>query len=327
MDTQIHEIAKKIFYIFPLVITSIGTIGNIISIAIFTSKRFSNRAFVFYNIYILIFELLIYYFGALKYYIQAAYTNPMNATLFLCKFLNYTIRPLEETAVWVHLLMTLDRYLLVHCPIRLKILDKRWFNVLMVAIITLAFFAFNLPIALYHEIRYAFDPYKNSSSFMCTYSEQHKTVFIVVDFGLIFFLCLIPFTLMLYMSISISIILFRLKRRLRINNQGISRKERQFAVLTIGQNFMFLIFIFPFSIFMPFFSLLRTGTISIAQKYVPYVELFNAIASTLLYFYYSSSIFINLAFNKLFRDIFMRRLGYRSNTIINIHANMNTISS
>ena len=316
MSTQtLRAISQKMFLIFPLVVTSMGTIGNLLSIGIFCSNRFGNKEFVFYNMYILVFELLIYYLGSLKYFIQAAFTSPMNASLFMCKLLNYVIRPLEETTAWVHMLMTLDRYLATHYPGRFKVFETRWFQVLMVSIVTIAFFVFNLPIWIYHELAFAFDPFSNNFSVICIFPDQHKTAFMVVDIGLILLLCVSPFIVMLYMSISISMALLRSKKRLNRYSNRFSRKEYQFALTTIGQNFLFLVFIFPISLFMPFFSMLRAGTITIEPSYGPVVELVNATVSTLIYFYYSISFFINLAFNWLFRDIFLSYLGIRSKRI------------
>ena len=150
--TFLNSMSETIMYSFPLLGTSVGTIGNVISIVIFCDKRFHSKPFAFYNIIILIAQFFILYIGSLKLFLTVQYSNLIESNRFLCKFLNYVNRPLEESVTWIQILMTLERYISIRHFKSSTIFKQRVTQYSSVLIILLVFFTYHLPVYLFYEI-------------------------------------------------------------------------------------------------------------------------------------------------------------------------------
>ena len=70
---------------------------------------------------------------------------------FWCKFLNFSIRPLQEIVIWIQLLITLDRYFAIHYPNKLIFFNKPWYRLLTITVVIIFFLAANIPILIYFE--------------------------------------------------------------------------------------------------------------------------------------------------------------------------------
>lgn len=299
------------FYIFPIVTTVFGTIGNLFSFLIFLDKRFWSTPMGFYNAYVAIIGILIQYLGSLKYFFQVVTANPQNTSIIWCKILTYTIRPLDEIAAWIQLTITLDRYISVKYPQRFQFFRKRWFQTLIISIITIAFFMYQIPVAVTYGY---YDQSTNSTKLVCF--TKYIAVFILNDTGLLVLYCIIPFTVMLYLTISLSIHLIRSKKKLKLS--GKNKKEYQFAFLTIIQNIVFFVMSLPICTLWPVLSVKTAGLLGETYEQGVLLALLSALFNAIIYTYFAIPFLINYCCNKLFRKIALdyacRFKGNKSNS-------------
>lgn len=298
----------------PLIVIGVGTVGECLSLVVYRDKRFLATSFSFYNISATIIDLLIFYFGYLKFYLQARGTDPVAISMFSCKFLRFSVRPMFEIVSWIQLLTTFDHYLFIHYPNQFMWFRKRRTQVKMVAMVALCCFIIHSPVLLYFG-HYERQDNSTRARFVCFPREDRFYASLVNDLGFFFMFCVIPFTIMFYLTISISVKFLRSKERIHNmvarNLQQVREesscitKEYRFAFAIIFQNVLFLTFTLPQSSLWPIISLRAAGLLRFSKHTNAVLELLQAVFLFLMYAFFALKFVFNLVFNSLYRQVFV----------------------
>lgn len=294
---------QYIFYIFPILTITFGTIGNLWSFVIFTDKRFKATSMGFYNSYFAIICIIIQYIGALRYFLQAVTINPQNSSLFWCKLIAYTIRPLFEIASWTQVIITIDRYLFARYPNSYKFMRKRVFQISIIICISICFFLYHLPVAItfgYYDTNIT---YLNNKTIKIICFTQYVAVSILNDIGLVVLFNLIPSTLIIYFTIRLSILIKKSKQKVKLFTGYYKNKQPRFLFATVIQNIVFFVMTLPNCLIWPVLSLQSHNMLNESEEIGALISLLKAITNVLIYSYFASPFLINYCSNKLFRKI------------------------
>lgn len=302
------HLISEINAILPLATVVIGTIGACTSLSIFSDKRFMATSFAFYSLALCILDLLIIYVGSFRQVLKAYNIDLVTISVVWCKFFIFATRTLLETSIWIKLMVTIDRYLFIHYQKRFVKLTKTRVQFVIIAMLTVFFLCINSPVLVfngfYKNIQTAAN--KTIATIVCSFDSTHPILGFINDIGFLFLFCILPFIIMLYLTISMSVAFIKLKEKVQKMSKE-KRKEYRFAFSVIFQNILFLISTLPFCALIPVMSLIQINAIQIRSDIYGIIQLCYYIFNSLLFFYFSVKFFIYLFFNSLFREIFYEK--------------------
>ena len=270
-------------------IIGIGLIGNVLSIVIFSRKRFQSNSISTYCIALAICEL-----GNIIELIADVYSLVKNKNLYdqtdtFCKFYYSANTWLSSIQPWILVVFSLDKLLTmrVHSP---AILKKKWFQWSVVAAIVFISIALYIYLPIYLRIREVLPGYSICDVTTIGFFNIHVIVFT-------FETCLVPFLAMIITSILIILLLIKSRNSVAQNGQ-VSRdrksRDRKYAISSITFNISFIALKLPLAIFY----------INLA-----YFNLNDPVFYKIVYLLYflkmSMSFFIHILSNSLFRRQFL----------------------
>ena len=285
--------------VLDVVVLSIGLIGNIISIIIFSRKTFRNNSISTYCIALAISECL-----SIIQLINIIYYFPNNDFLFnlndtSCKIVHIGIILLSGIPPFIMAAFSVDKLLSMRTN-SIAILKKKWFQWSVVAAIVL----FNIGFYMYYPIlvkRTEIFP----GYFLCNgYTIGFYTIHQIL---VIFEICIIPFAILMITSILTIRQLFKssnsIERNGKMSKERKSR-DRKYAITSVTFNIMFIVLKLPSA----FFYILMV-------LYNYFDAYYFNIANLLFFIISSSSFFVHLVTNSLFRKEFLVlfRLTNRTN--------------
>jgi hypothetical protein len=292
-------LTQFIFYSSVIGIVSF-IICNIINIIICCRKKIRQEMMGFYNVIISFWKILTLSLGFIFYFppsIQAQ--DILLVSDFLCASLNYALRVCVQMSAWLHVLLSIDRYLCVAFNQKLK---KFLTNKKKLSLVFLGLFAFicviNAP-NLFFRLSIT-----NSSSTSCDSTpliNQIRNMIISI------FRIVLPLVVQIIFSVLLIYKLFKAKRVVMTNQS--MRKEYRFARIILWLNLMFIITEVPFLLATLYFSLLKlipTYPIDTnASDNVALMTLVYYVSLTFSMYLFGSIFFVNLFTNKVFqREIF-----------------------
>ena len=118
MNTNFNQainnfLTQFIFYSSVVVATTL-ILGNILNIAICMRKRIRKEMMCFYNIIISTWNIVTLSIGLLFYFPPSIIAQDLLLVSdFSCATLNYTLRVSVQMSAWLHVFLSLDRYLCV----------------------------------------------------------------------------------------------------------------------------------------------------------------------------------------------------------------------
>ena len=113
--TQLEYIDNLINKIYPLILISIGTIGNSFIFYNLTRNQFIKQSTFFYFAFSAVVDTFLLYFGLLKYFLKA-YTKCryQRSFDFDCKFLYFIVYLFQQLSAWISvILITLERLVII----------------------------------------------------------------------------------------------------------------------------------------------------------------------------------------------------------------------
>ena len=281
---------------------AIGIIGHIVSVMVFLRKPFRNNSISTYCISLAIVECLALAKLAQNIAIIAYNVNSLNdQSEELCKLIPYFLILLSAIQPFIMVAFSLDKLLSMRTR-PFPILKKRWFQLSIVAGIVI----FNAALYIYYAMllkRREVSP----GRLVCDTTSMsifgiYMTVLLITSFVL-------PFVIMTVTSILTVRQLIKSRHSIeRVGNVGKDRKSRdaKYAITSVTLNIMFIIFKMSYLVF---FAL---------NAYFAYYDVyFLNISSFIFYLYTSSSFFVHLATNSVFRREFLLlfRLANRNHAI------------
>ena len=280
-----------IFYSYPL-ITIIGLITNPLSIFIFTRTKLNKTTFSVYFRFFLLFQcldLILPIYKMFQYNLNIDFSIWSN---FLCKLRFYYSRVNLATPAWFLAIISFEQFMSIVYPTKLLIRKKLKFQLLSSLLIIIMNLLFFTPTLIFCYVKYEKINETNETK-ECVFDGSW---FDIVD---LIYAILIPCILMsIFTSITIATV-FK-SRQTTTRPPGINKlksKDIRFAITSISNIFLYLIFNIPYFIFI----IIRKNT-DLFEK-LNILDLFlHSLFILLIYLSLISSFFINYIVNSIFRN-------------------------
>lgn len=280
------------------IITSLGLVGNILTIFLLSSKKFDKTIFDIYFRAMCLFDSLvailpIHYYLKFKLNIDIA-----NFSQFTCYSVDYLIYVLSPCSTYILIFISFDRMLFVSNSNIFSFRLNKKFQIGY----CLAVFIMNL---IYYMPMIVF--FKQYSTQLIFNNSTNKTEIqiscLIVDNGVLywmdlFFSTIIPFMAMFIFTCITIVKLFKSKTK----TNGIKYRDLRFAFISIALNICFFLMVFPITAFILIASYLNLNE----ETYQFYFIIF-------LVFYilnYADKFYISLATNSLFRNEFTKKINH-----------------
>jgi hypothetical protein len=294
---KINEFVTKFNFYTSLIGSTCLLFGNIFNIVICSRKKIRKEIIGFYNIVISSWNIIITIFGIIFYLLPTINVKDLQLISdFSCATLNYTMRVSVQMSAWLHVFLSLDRYLCVAFNQKLAFFlnDRK-----KLSFTFLGLFAFicviNVP-----NLFFRLSITNSSSNIQCDSTpliNQLRNMVISI------FRILLPLVLQIIFSSLLIYQLFKVRRSVMMNQS--MEKEYRFARIILWLNLMFVITETPFLLTTFYFSVL--GEIPL---YPIDANASNALALMTVVYYaslvfslylFGSLFFVNLFTNKIFQ--------------------------
>lgn len=281
--------------IYPLFLSLTSTAGNILSFIVFSSKVFQiSGSSLFLRVKALV-DILNVYLGTLRYtYLGATDFDLKNASKFWCYFLTVSVYTVDAFASWLNVFISLDRLVLVFRPIAYKTISKTRLFKIQLGVLVVAFALITI-VNVSKIAQQSFTIQRvNKSGEVVSIRSCSSTMAYTSDLINVIMTLIIPFVLMIVFSSILALQLIRSKSRMNKYSRGkttlnFNRKNVIIIKTVICLDIFFLIFNVP-----------RFILQFIKDNSMIYIFILQY-STAFKYSYYSFSILVYVAANKLFR--------------------------
>jgi hypothetical protein len=288
---------------FYLVIFSLGTLGNLISIIIFSRKKFKNTIFSTYYRLITIYDILTLLSIIIDIYPDFKFnTNLQRVSDFFCRFTDHYNYSMPTISVWTLSVISVDRFFSIFLPFKLKLRKTKSFQLTVCILIVIYNLIFYFPL-FYSNLEMVNSNNESNSS-----SNQFECIIFnpngLIDWMDFFNASLIPFVVM---TISNGFILMKIFHRSRKRSKMIgsdsktNTRDIKYALTSIAMNVLFFIFNFPITLFF-----LVKNYINFDSDYEQIGDLINLVVSLLFYSNFALLFLTSVLSNSLFREEFIK---------------------
>jgi hypothetical protein len=295
-SSQMNDILTQFIFYSSVVGATTLVVGNILNILICLRKRIRQEMMAFYNINISFWNILVFVFGLCFYFPPSVRIRDfLLMSDFLCATLNYTLRVCVQMSAWLHVCLTIDRYLCVAFNKKLKtfLTNKKKLSLVFVGLYMFVC-VINVP-NLFFRLSIT-----NTSApkILCDSTpliNQLRNMVISV------FRIVLPLVFQILFSILLIYKLFKVRRTV---NQSME-KEYRFARTILWLNLMYIITEMPFlSTTLYFFVIKEIPTYPIDPSASDIVALMTVVYYVTLVFslyLFGSIFFVNLFTNKVYQ--------------------------
>jgi len=309
--SKINEILTQ-FIFYSCVLGLDGLIlCNILNILICLRKRIRQEMMGFYNVVISTWNILPLTFGFVFFFPSSIHAQDiLLVSDFFCATLNYTLRVCVQMTAWLHVFLSIDRYLCVAFHQKLNFLLK---SKTKLSLVFLGLFAFicviNVP-NLFFRLSIT-----NSSLTSSSYIQCDSTPLInqIRNTVISIFRIVLPLVLQVIFSILLIYKFFKVRRSVAPNQ--LIDKEYRFVRIILWLNLMFIITETPLLITTLYFTLKKeipsypidaNASYSIAiMTLVYYVTLVFSL------YLFGSIFFVNLFTNNMFKTEIRRIIAFK----------------
>lgn len=292
-NTFVKELMSRINFYYPIVLSIMVTVGNIISFMVFSTSTFRNNASSFFIKIKLVNDLLNVYIGTWRYvYLAVTGVELKNVSVAWCYIVMIAVYYIDPCSSWLNVFTSLDRLALVLKPSTYKSFSPQKIRKLQIIIIVVMYFVVACIVITTRVAaqQYTIDIKKqrdNTTSIVVTCAAGYPWV----DYLNMVVTIILPF---ISMTLSSLIIAFSLiKSKLKLNaKKNISNKNIAFIKTVLVLDAFFLIFNLPRFVF----QLLAKSD---------WLVLGLQIATIFKFSYYSISFVFFIAINNLFRQCFL----------------------
>lgn len=305
--TYIRNLSNSVNFWFSTIMVPIGIILNIITILIFLVAKQRHLSILY--IALGVYDIICLLNSTFTQLLPALNINISNySDILLCRLLNVWRKTVAQSPSWVQVIITIDRFRSVVCPSSLQFFKSKMKLTLILISIFFILFMVNTGIWWFYFAQVTvkkiiFDGNSNTSinvtlkSYVCTSSTLTATATDIIN--VLFRLC-IPFVVMLVMNIILTRNLILSKKKISTQNRSFKR-EYNYTITVIGLNFLFCILNTPWAIWYILNRIELSGVGLQSPIAVASLNLLQSISFSIFYLNNSSSFFLNLIFNKLFR--------------------------
>ena len=304
---QLNSNFNRIFFIMT---TSIGIPSNIVSIIIFAQlmKHKTNMGFL-YTIQCLVdlFLILVSVFLVRSTTINLYPVGLDSLSDPLCKFIKFIRRYPLHLSSWMPVLITFDRFIYIFYgnTDKFKFMKKK-LNLTGIILVMFAILAIaNIPNCFFYLPDRLI--YPNGTLGPATFCTASFPIILESDIVSTFLRTYIPLTLMVFLNYLMIRKIFN-KSRAAFNQNSLSRKEYQFTFAAMAFDVYFFCINFPFSVYYTIYDINNyMGTLK--GEFGAYYQLLYTIFFNISFLQQTFSFFMNLAFNKLFRQKLLHMTG------------------
>lgn len=289
---------KDCIYFSNLIMVPIGLVLNLITILIYSRKKFKKNTMGLYCCIIAFTDISALIVGFFEFF-GLSINNDFNiVSEFSCKLLNYMTRLTFQMSAWLHVFLSLDRLISIkYLSKKLNPFKNRKFICLILVFLFIINCLLNMPslylhliqtnqnITLFENLTIAYE------TVQCT--SLSNVVLILRDSVTILFRIVLPFILTLVINILLIKSLIESKRKIK-TEQSLKR-EHSFAITLIAMNIFFLINLLPLAttliiLFMIRYDNLKLVGATFAFAIAYYISILNNVMPFC----------IHLKFNRLF---------------------------
>lgn len=270
---QITSLIRSINFYYPIVLSIVATVSNVISFMVFTSKSFkSNPSALILKIKSLV-DILNVYAGTLRFTYSAETSRELiDVSKFLCYSVITVVYSVDAFSSWLNVFISLDRLFLVLRPSTYQSISRRTLRKWQICS---AFLSLAL-ILIINVSKLAVIKYINNK---CTALNQTLVDWINFTITLV-----IPFAIMIFSS---SVMTFYLVKKSKSTKPS---KSHNFIKTVLTLDICFLVFNMPRFI------------VQLNRSTAPSYSLVVQLTSILKYSFSSMTVLLWIASNNLFRS-------------------------
>ncbi|CAF0716554.1 unnamed protein product [Brachionus calyciflorus] len=291
------QASLDLLFYASITLIPIGFVLNLLSLVIFSRKKFrSLRIGIIYRA-ITIADLVAILFCFLIYFSPTINNDLQIASDISCKLLNLFMRTCAQSSSWINLLLTIDRFLLIKYSSKKF---KLFHNETLLPLIIVGIFIFiamaNSSVLWFNVIeRQSF----NQTTKICMGSQ---TALFFRDLMAILFRTVLPFILIFILN-TILIKAF-VEQKQKVSAQKTMRKEMIFAFSIIIMNSFYFVNLIPIGVSLIFYNIYQNDPVKFSI-----VTFYSFLAMYITALNNCFPFIINLIFNKIFYREFFDFLG------------------
>lgn len=279
METNLFEFIVK--YIYPPLVLIAGLLGNVLGFIVFSSK--SSEKIGPRNIYrYLMIMDTVYLIQIVNKYLKYAFRTDLAVTsVELCQTTKYFAYCLDAISPMLLVYISIERLISIKYPAS-KVLREVKTQLIFLSVVIAYNLIFYIPIPIFHNI---IVDYKANTT-RCDFISNEELFWIIDMANLI----IIPFLLMIFFSIALIYLTFKLRNRIMktflTKDYKTYKKDIKLSVTCLSLNIFYLVLNLPF------------GVLNFTSKFEDNLSLFTIY---LFYTSYSVSFYVILISNTLIR--------------------------
>lgn len=276
----------------------IGLLGNVLAVCIFARQSLRKYSFSLFSLLKACSDSV-----TLLYVLKAWFGTVLKLDLnlmssFFCTTNTYLPYAFGMASDFLITLNLIDRLITIVYPNRFQIFNKWWFKAILIGIGFVVGALVNLILLLETHL-YVFEFFGQIFSFCFT----TRDAFVIHSW--IYISWVTVSVLVVHNILNLKIICFIASSRKRIaarttGNRKLSRKDRRFAICTIGMGLILFVSKIPVAL-----SIILSNSLDVIPDLF---QLLFTIAVAVMAFEAGGTFYINLVLNELFRDEFLRLL-------------------
>jgi hypothetical protein len=305
---KMNHILTHFFFYSCSILISILVLGNILNILICLRKSLIKEMIGFYNIIISVFNVFTLVLGSLIVFpIALNYDDLLVTSNFACITIMYCSRVSVLMSSWLHVFLSLDRYLCVAYNERFKFLlnDKKKLSFILMGLFGVVL-VISMPNLFFRITSVtSYDPKTNQTqvNVLCTAASS---IIVLRNAAVIVFRIVLPLILQIVISILLIHKLFKSRKAVAAANMSRNmKKEHRFARIIVWLNVCFIITKTPFMLTTLYFGILGVKTEypinETASNSLALYTLIFYVTSVLGSYMFGSLFFINLFTNRIFK--------------------------
>jgi hypothetical protein len=284
---------------------SIGSIANIFSIIIFSSKEFNKDSMSKYLTCASIMNII-----AILHLPLVMFPSIWSPTAINCVMMMGLKILITQMHAWIVAMCSLDRAISTMAPFKFIFKNKLKFQLILLGIMTVILVILISPGVILSKSVSASD---NKTECEMTVVKEIEGVAFYSIAQYVLFAAVLPFFIMITSSILIVLTLWKSKNKVSCNNVANNKRnyvrDIQLAKSLVTMDFFFILFKLPMQFYLIFFSIEDDGRFMSKLFYMYQIFLFISSTNIVCIFV------IFLIINKLYRSIFIRYIkkifGYK----------------
>ena len=285
-----------LFGFFPIVF-----VLNILTITVFSRKKFREHYTNLYTLMIALVDNSIIFINFLLYYQDANNETLVQKSVFLCVFLFYIARVLSSLHSWLLVMVSFERALHVFFPFGFKFMKSKKVILAIMFALFMANAVLYTPIT-YHRINTTVELLNETNQTVITKTcNSTPQIDFLIDTIRIMSRIVVPFILVLIFNSLLIYKLIKSKRKVKSKTTANMKREYNFSKIIAVTCFLFVVSFTPLMIYL---LVINTGQLEINSSVRVYAvsEFAKGFAHFFTLFNYLSQFMINLKFSSMFRE-------------------------